>query len=58
MVLLATKKISCNYLKWVIVNFSGEKTRLLFEDIKVNKPVNKKLFNIQAEIENLANSAN
>ena len=55
---LLFKSDPIEFNEWVIVNFSGEKTRLLFEDIKVNKPVNKKLFNIQAEIEKLANSAN
>ena len=42
---LLFKSDPLEFNEWVIVNFSGEKTRLLFEDIKVNKPVNKKLFN-------------
>ena len=36
--------------EWTITNYSGEKTRVLLEKIIVNKPINKKLFNIGREI--------
>ena len=46
------------FKEWVITSFSGEKTRLLFEDIQVNQPVPESLFNIQKQIESFLKDAN
>ena len=38
--------------EWTITNYSGEKTRILLEQVIINKAINKELFNIGREISN------
>lgn len=39
--------------EWTITNYSGEKTRVLLEQVIINRPINKKLFNIGYEISSI-----
>ena len=41
-----------NLKEWTITNYSGEETRILLENIFINEPLNKNLFNIGRAISN------
>ena len=42
-----------NLKEWTITNYSGEQTRVLLEELFINEPLDKNLFNIGREISNL-----